>query len=514
MATPTMNSIALFLSLGLLSAGDDCNGNGIPDEQDIAGGPRFGWLVVSRGRQRLRTRGQTLADFDADGDPDIAIPDLLSRVFLAFGDGAGAFPDSLLFTAGGPHALAIEAGDVDRDGDQDLLAAEFNTGTAVHLLENDGLGTFARQALPPTPSGTSDIVLGDLDGRGNLDCLLIAGNGSAMVLLNERGLEARATVREIPPLSTAAVLTDCDGDGDLDVVLANQERSEISTLRNLEAGRFGMASVMVALPADVIRAADLNQDGAEDLVLAGQQLTTLGSLGNGAFGVVDQHFLEEPARTLDLGDFDRDGRMDAVVSGDRVVVVHRNAGGMVLEPDREYLTGDTFSAVAADDLDRDGDIDLVACGIDGILSSRLNQGDGSFQVPPILRLPAGARALSMVDLDGDGDQEAAMLGDSFGGPSWLFTHENTGDRRFALSQRILCPREHPGRASLAPVDVDVDGDLDLLAAGTNWGAVYVLTHDDRRFSPPQDFFLQAGVGFLLAENLDGDADTDVILQGW
>ena len=111
-----------------------------------------------------------IADLNRDGKNDI---------ILNSGDGTGDLAwysstnpkngiwDKHLIQAGvvGGHSLSI--GDIDRDGDHDILSAEMFPEVAVYL--NNGNGSFIKQTI--STAGAHNAVLGDIDKDGDLDIM-------------------------------------------------------------------------------------------------------------------------------------------------------------------------------------------------------------------------------------------------------------------------------------------------------------------------------------------------------
>lgn len=139
------------------------------------------------------TRYLRVADLDGDGDLDIAFPNGSGSQPLVIyeNDGAGAFTDISAAAVGGysanVHQMGI--GDIDGDGDLDLYVP-VNGGGNGALFINDGSGVFSDEAadrLPAQPFGVGSTRMGDLDDDGDLD-LLIADTGSSgevVVYLND-----------------------------------------------------------------------------------------------------------------------------------------------------------------------------------------------------------------------------------------------------------------------------------------------------------------------------------------
>jgi cysteine-rich repeat protein len=188
---------------------------------------------------------------DGNGTPGIVYTDfgadkvVLRNVIPTVPFGAAAvFPPNAATTGSGPVAVAL--GDVDGDGEPDILTANF-AGDSVTVLRNDGSGSFL------------------LDGAD----ISVVGDGP---------IEGHSPSR--------ILLVDVDGDGDLDVLTANrgdpadpQPTPTITLLLNDGAGNFTIATstlfplVEKSFPIELAHTAtdfavvDLNHDGELDLVM-------------------------------------------------------------------------------------------------------------------------------------------------------------------------------------------------------------------------------------------------------
>jgi hypothetical protein len=221
----------------------------------------------------------TLADFDADGDLDLATACWGGEVVaILANDGLGAFRPAATPKVGWAGHSVVPF-DADGDGDLDLAVAA-RASNEVSIVRNDGGLTFT--TLDPAPVGEAphSVRAGDLDDDGDTD--LVSANDSAdsiSVLLGD-GTGA-FTRRDVPtggqPKSVA--VADLDGDGIPDVITANLEGNypdeqdpDITDLRvHLGVGdgtfREPIAVPDAGMPFAVI-AADLDADGLLDLASA------------------------------------------------------------------------------------------------------------------------------------------------------------------------------------------------------------------------------------------------------
>jgi hypothetical protein len=122
--------------------------------------------------------GQTVADFDGDGDLDIVAPDQAGLPIRYYrNDGGMTFTD-LTATANlgvGPTIHGVTSADVDNDGDQDVFVCCWDAPDMLFI--NDGTGVFSEQAAARGLGTTSRkffASFGDFDRDGWLD--LYIGN--------------------------------------------------------------------------------------------------------------------------------------------------------------------------------------------------------------------------------------------------------------------------------------------------------------------------------------------------
>ena len=283
-----------------------------------------------------------VADFDRDGDLDVVLvaEDDLPGVTPAtkhqfyLNDGSGRFSDASSRIAVRTEANAVAAGDLDGDGDVDLVLG--NAGPETVLL-NDGTGRFAESsgAIPSSGDVTQDVVLGDVDGDGDLDLVIANESGGPNVLLlNDGRARFTGTAPRLPMRPTTeatrnASLADMDGDGDLDLVFANVIFAggdpQARLLRNLGGGRFEDVTI-TQLPSAVqghidLEFADIDSDGDPDLLGTSFPAAAIGLYLNNGRGT----FVRAPSLTfptpivvqgveVEVGDVDGDRRRDVYVA--------------------------------------------------------------------------------------------------------------------------------------------------------------------------------------------------------
>jgi len=334
----------------------------------------------------------TVATGDVDGDGDL---DLLtanfggSSVSVRLNNGQGVFGGgSTVALAGDVRSLAL--GDIDGDGDLDLLSPDYSngTGTTVNVRFNNGQGVFSGGQQVATGIGAYGVALGDVDGDGDLDMLATSttiSSGAVSVNLNNgQGVFTSYQTVPVGANSLNLVLGDVDNDGDLDLLTGNANANTVSVRLNNGQGMFG---------------------GGSTVPVAG------------------------PPITIALGDVDGDYDLDV-------------------------LTANPF--------------------INGTVSVRLNNGQGGFgggsEVPVGNTATNGCYGVALGDVEGDGDLDLLATDANGGGPSTVVVRLNDGRGQFGGSQNVAVGR---AAQSVAVGDVDGDGDLDLLVANGNDNTVSV-----------------------------------------
>ena len=145
------------------------------------------------------------ADFNGDGTPDLAVTNgyvtaSTDHMAVLINNGDGSFANPVKYDYGN-SLVAIEAADLDGDGDQDLITVD-NLNHVIHVMKNAGSGAFAAPvdyATGYTPwEWPQSVRAGDLDGDGDQDLAVANMNDESVGIFINDGTGTFAAVINYP----------------------------------------------------------------------------------------------------------------------------------------------------------------------------------------------------------------------------------------------------------------------------------------------------------------------------
>jgi len=375
-----------------------------------------------------------LADLDGDGDVDVAVSgsDGMNNgpedLYIHLNDGAGQFSRGATIPLPN-NAFTLAAGDVDGDGDIDLLTDVDYTGQLFAIECLGGLN-YASPAPAADYRGGGGLALLDGDSDGDLDIARIYGS-NVYYAENVGGLSFAASYNLGSGSWAGALVTeDIDGDGDVDVVNSlPYDDSVCITHENRGDGTFVSPHSLDQnhLAGYGLAFTDLDGDGDRDIVAAARvylgdyRICCIRSYGDGTFSGSDSGMVAVLRGSASIGQ-NQPYDLEGGPSPDWFAAYGRHG---------DERLGSSLAGVG--DIDGDGYADFVV-GADGAKEPGFKTWGGHFLI-------RGAPSL--------------------GATGQLNVHGLSGPDGFAVCNAPFEARV--GSVPLQAGDFDNDGQIDLVA---------------------------------------------------
>ncbi|MBN4072089.1 VCBS repeat-containing protein, partial [bacterium AH-315-F18] len=274
-------------------------------------------LVETAGVGSDYTMSIAMGDVDGDGDLDMVEGNYLSANRVRLNDGKGGFTGTGQALGAYPNTSTVVLGDLDGDGDLDLVTGNYRD-VPNEVLFNDGHGVFTDSGQALGMYWTLCLALGDVDGDGDLD--LITGNGgndtNYLYLNDGNGVFTESGHRFHFSWTKSLNLVDLDGDGDLDLVVGNDIYAN-RVYFNDGHGVFTDSWQSIGRGATYwIALGDVDGDGDLDMVTANWYQSdnqVFFNDGKGYFTDSGQTLPKDLTLSAALGDLDGDGDLDLVL---------------------------------------------------------------------------------------------------------------------------------------------------------------------------------------------------------
>ncbi|MGH9522672.1 MAG: FG-GAP-like repeat-containing protein [Terriglobales bacterium] len=280
-------------------------------------------------------------------------------------------------------------------------------------------------------------------------------------------------------LANSIVAGDFNGDGTKDFVVANGGTDDLWMYLGNGDGTFQLPRIIPltkGLTPVYVAAADLRGNGTLDLVVAEYDSSTVAVLlgnGDGTFSFEKQYVLPEPPAALAIDDFNRDGKLDVVAVMD---TEYQPQG-----PGVEYI------------------------------ATLLGDGTGSFAAPLITKNPgiySSAESIVSGDVNHDGLPDVLITGP---GNENAQIYLNAGDGTFTPGA-IVIRNIDPFVVLLAGALADVNGDgcLDALAADVTGYVQISLGDCSGDFAAPSMVPMGDSISSIAVADMNGDGHLDLV----
>jgi hypothetical protein len=350
----------------------------------------------------------------------------------------------------GKEPAAVAVADLNHDGKPDIVVAN-TADESVAVLLGDGKGHFRPASDSPFPVGKNpnDIAIGDFNGDGNLDLLVPNTQTPYLTILLGDG-QGRFRPSEHSPFATrsqphphGAAVADFNGDGKLDAVTDSWGRNQINLLLGDGRGNLitpGQFFDVGKRPYQRLRSADFNKDGKPDIVttnLDGNSVTIL--LGDGTGGFHEAAGSPFPTGaapwSVAIDDINQDGNLDLVTipyapevkdpkqSGVAILLGDGKGGFAPMRGALLPLEGCRGpDRVATGDINGDGFRDIVvSCAQSNSLMLFFGSKNGTFQASSRNVKDLGWSGLAVADLNSDRKDDIVVSNNAAGKITVLFS---------------------------------------------------------------------------------------------
>jgi hypothetical protein len=305
----------------------------------------------------------TLADLNKDGILDLLyVTNSVAAVNLRLGIGNGTFGPLTTPVTGGAPRRAIVA-DFDGDGNVDIACACYSNN--VYILNGAGNGNFQTAVGYASPGNPVWMTKADFNNDGRVD-LVVGGNSpnSLTILLN-----TGTSFNSLTPLSTGSssfgvAVADLNSDGNQDLIVTDSSGSTLSVFLGNGNATFGARQTYPSTTGPTsVAVADFNLNGTLDVVATSSNSNILSVFygdGQGSLSSAISYNLGGPSGGVVISDVNVDGLPDLIVlGGGGVIQVLLGLGGSFQASVVPFGPSGSYNRPAVGDINGDGWPDAV-----------------------------------------------------------------------------------------------------------------------------------------------------------
>jgi hypothetical protein len=481
-------------------------------------------VVICYAQINLRVRA---ADLDNDGLQDIIYSGMdndgvKSWVRNMDGDTFDTPQPLIPSGSGNGSSKYMESGDMDNDGDADLVSDKNGaTGFSLVLFESHANGTFSEHVIATGLSVQNygvNIALADLDNDGDED--IVTGGTETISWYKNTGNSTFAGAVAIAPATSLFCVgtNDVNNDGDADILVGSAWKVELLT--NHGNAVFGPSLHLTQNASNIehMLSADINGDGLIDLVSQSNAgVCWWQNDGEGGYAQHTIHAATYP-KELAIADYDNDNDPDVAA----VVHLPNNSVALFIFENQgtdfwvKHQVSDVFmdpmGRITSSDVDGDGNTDLLYTQWYGNdVHWYRNLGQLNFAAQTLGFSTTVSKAFAFDD-DNDGDGELFVSMTDY---HQLYRMENLGNGAFGepdtiayyqfMYDLILVVRQS---------DVDMDGDPDLVISSDNGYNTYWKENNGDGTYAAADHIIGSAVYETFLPDLDNDGDPDFVSRNY
>lgn len=320
-----------------------------------------------------------IGDINNDGNPDIVMAAggytsiTVHGIYAYLGDGKGKFTKSGTGLTTDGNYGAASLGDVNKDGNLDILAGHDHWSGSdpdgILLYIGDGKGAFTLGTSPYTAEYASQIVVIDVNKDGNPDiCAATQSEGIKVWLGDGSGSSWTESSTGLPSFSEYCGLAvgDIDGDGNLDMAATDYKSGGVTLYKGDGKGSWTDKGKITGTKGNMFGVAivDFTGDSKMDIIACTQNTGIVSFKGDGAWGwTVWGTGLPKTGAygEIEFADLNSDSKLDFVTacSDGGIKLFLGSTTGFSEVTDGGLPTDNTYYGATFSDVDKDGDQDII-----------------------------------------------------------------------------------------------------------------------------------------------------------
>lgn len=263
------------------------------------------------------------SDFNNDKKTDIVIVSINNinyelTVFLGNGNGTFGTAKTTEFIPASNSLLfySIKSADFNDDGNVDIATASMSDGISIHF--GNGTGVFGDPKKVYSAGVYAKLVVVDVNNDKVLDIATTSMTSDSLFVFLGKGsgnFNAPNLIK-MPFLHSSVSFADFDANGIVDMAVVDYNNTTI--FEGQGDGTFKYKDVIINTSGDnhAIRSADYNSDGKTDIAICSRAYGLVLLFGNGDCTFKSPQFWDSDASSLVIADFDNDKHFDFAIIHD------------------------------------------------------------------------------------------------------------------------------------------------------------------------------------------------------